>query len=150
MAIPENPITRKEHFLAKAAGESVNTPEPITREEMYLDAIASGSGGGGGADNRFVVTLTPTKPDYSGTTDKTYGEVYNAYISGKEIWARLVNRDAMCTFVEITGGNRVKLVAYVILDGENMLILAKINGTAGDKTNALYTTTIYQLTPMGG
>lgn len=47
MAIPENPITRKEHFLAKAAGESVNTPEPITREEMYLDAIASGSGGGG-------------------------------------------------------------------------------------------------------
>ena len=48
MAIPENPVTRKEHFLAKAAGESVNTPDPITREEMYLDAIASGSGGGGG------------------------------------------------------------------------------------------------------
>lgn len=39
--IPE-PITRKEHFLAKAAGEDVTTPTPITREEKFLDKIASG------------------------------------------------------------------------------------------------------------
>ena len=78
MAIPENPVTRKEHFLAKAAGESVNTPDPITREEMYLDAIASGSGGGGGGDNRFVVHCTPTAEDYSGTMDKTVSEMFNA------------------------------------------------------------------------
>lgn len=39
------PITRKEMFLAKAAGQDVETPEPITREEMFLSKI-NGSGGG--------------------------------------------------------------------------------------------------------
>lgn len=42
------PITRKEMFMAKAAGQSVNVPEPITREEKYLAAIAASGGGGGG------------------------------------------------------------------------------------------------------
>ena len=40
------PITRKELFLAKAAGMDVQTPEPITREETFLSKI---SGGGGSA-----------------------------------------------------------------------------------------------------
>lgn len=43
--LPE-PNTRKENFLASAAGIAVETPTPITREEMYLDAIAKGGGGG--------------------------------------------------------------------------------------------------------
>lgn len=47
------PITREEKYLAKAAGQSVEVPEPITRKEMFLDAVAKsggGSSGGGGAD----------------------------------------------------------------------------------------------------
>lgn len=46
------PITRKELFLAKAAGMDVKTPEPITREEMFLSRIIGGEDnpqGGGGA-----------------------------------------------------------------------------------------------------
>lgn len=39
------PITRKEMFLAKAAGQNVETPEPATREEMFLSKISGGSGG---------------------------------------------------------------------------------------------------------
>lgn len=46
------PITRKEMFLAKAAGQNVATPIPITREEMFLSKI----GGGGGADDIVVGT----------------------------------------------------------------------------------------------
>lgn len=38
------PITRKEMFMAKASRENVNTPEPITREEKYLDKIAKNGG----------------------------------------------------------------------------------------------------------
>lgn len=38
------PITRKEMFLAKAAGQDVETPEPITREEIFLSKIGGGSG----------------------------------------------------------------------------------------------------------
>lgn len=37
------PITRKELFMAKAAGENVNVPEPITREEKYLKYMADNS-----------------------------------------------------------------------------------------------------------
>lgn len=45
------PITRKEYFLAKAAGMDVETHEPITREEMFLSMISGGgTGGSGGAD----------------------------------------------------------------------------------------------------
>lgn len=36
------PETRKEKFLASAAGIAVEKPEPITREEMYLNEIGNG------------------------------------------------------------------------------------------------------------
>lgn len=46
--LPE-PKSRKEEFLAKAAGmDGVTLPEPASREEEYLNAIAEGGGGGGG------------------------------------------------------------------------------------------------------
>lgn len=45
--LPE-PKSRKESYLAKAAGMSVSVPEaPESREEQYLAAIADGGGGGG-------------------------------------------------------------------------------------------------------
>lgn len=43
----DKPITRKELFMAKAGGQDVKTPEPITREERFLDAIAKNGGGSG-------------------------------------------------------------------------------------------------------
>lgn len=48
MALPDNPITRKETYLAKIAGQEVQIPDvPITREEAYLNEIARNGGGGG-------------------------------------------------------------------------------------------------------
>ena len=38
------PQTRREQFFAKAAGEAATVPTPVTREEMYLNAIAEGAG----------------------------------------------------------------------------------------------------------
>lgn len=74
MALP-NPITRKEQYLAKAAGESVSIPEePHTREEMYLEKIAEGGGGGGGT----TVIANPSEEATDDLTklqigDKVYG-----------------------------------------------------------------------------
>lgn len=43
-----DPASRKEEFLAKAAGKSgIKLPEPASREEEYLNAIAKKGGGGG-------------------------------------------------------------------------------------------------------
>lgn len=39
-SIPDNPMSRKEMYLAKSAGAQIEVPEPSTREEMYLKAIA--------------------------------------------------------------------------------------------------------------
>ncbi len=42
------PITRKEHFLAKAAGDqNALDLEPMTREEWFISQIQGGGGGGG-------------------------------------------------------------------------------------------------------
>lgn len=90
----ETPITRKELYLAAAAGESVDLPEPITREEHYLKAIAEGGGGGGGdsytkaetdlllADKQDTYTADNTAwdatPTANSTKPVTSGGVYTA------------------------------------------------------------------------
>lgn len=52
-----NPITRKENFLARAAGNDGLVLEPITREEHFLQKIIdSGGGGGGGSSNAVLYT----------------------------------------------------------------------------------------------
>lgn len=43
-----NPITRKEMFLAAAAGQDIELPKPITRKEMFLAKIAEQANSGGG------------------------------------------------------------------------------------------------------
>lgn len=45
------PITRKEQFLAKLAGMEVETPVPITREEVFLAAAIDNGGGGASSWN---------------------------------------------------------------------------------------------------
>jgi hypothetical protein len=58
--LPE-PNTRRETFLASAAGMTVETPTPITREEIYLDAIAKG--GGISPDDAYTKEQTDTLLD---------------------------------------------------------------------------------------
>ena len=43
------PITREEHFMARAAGNPGLDLEPITRTEHFLKDIADSGGGGGGS-----------------------------------------------------------------------------------------------------
>ena len=64
MTLP-NPESRKEAYLAKASGMTVeNLPEPASREEQYLNAIAQGGGGGGTSDFDEL----QNRPKYNGVT----------------------------------------------------------------------------------
>lgn len=56
------PITRKEMFLAKAAGQNIETPTPITREEIFLSKI-SGGGGTSGATAYTVASVDKLPSD---------------------------------------------------------------------------------------
>lgn len=66
MNLPE-PITRKEIYLKAIAenggggggGGSVDLPEPVTREEIFLKAIADNGGGGGGTTDYEQLTNLP-------------------------------------------------------------------------------------------
>lgn len=63
--LPE-PASRKEQYLAKAAGMDVDElPTPASREEQYLNAIAEGGGGGGGTSNFNDLS---NRPKYNNTT----------------------------------------------------------------------------------
>lgn len=60
-----DPKSRKESYLAKAAGMDVEIPEkPESREEQYLNAIAEGGGGGGGTSDFNELS---NRPKYNGS-----------------------------------------------------------------------------------
>lgn len=54
------PESRKELYLAKAAGEDVTVPTPASREELFLNAIAEG---GGGSSINVVQTTGQSEAD---------------------------------------------------------------------------------------
>ena len=56
--------------------------------DLMTYALCKGNGGGG-SSNKFIVTLTPTSPDYSGTMDKTIAEINTAYEAGQQIWFKI-------------------------------------------------------------
>lgn len=79
-----NPVTRKETFLAAAGGQDVTTPTPITREEVFLDAIAK-SGGGSSGGGVLVVGITSDSQTNLYSCNKTAGEIWSAYAAGSNV-----------------------------------------------------------------
>ena len=83
--IPE-PITREEKYLAKAGGMDVETPEPITRREQYLDVIAEG----GGSSPTLITKSVTQNGTYSASDDSADGyssvsvDVANSYTASDE------------------------------------------------------------------
>lgn len=100
--------------------------------------------------NRFVVTLTPTSLDYSGTMDKTVAQINEAYEAGMEIWFDVVyngtHTSNPISSVYDGGLTYPSFNAYIILSVENALIFAATSQT-DDGTKQTYSTTIYSLTP---
>lgn len=76
MPIPDTPQTRQEQYLnAIATGDASGIPDtPQCRQEQYLDAIARNGGGGGGAGGGGVLVVH----DVEGTLDKTWQEIHDA------------------------------------------------------------------------
>lgn len=113
--LPE-PKSRKESYLAKAAGMSVTIPEePESREEQYLAAIAEGGGGGGGGTSNF--NDLSNRPKYNGsamtgdtniplapTVVQTTGTSTTSVMSQKAITDILGDVESQLSAINIGGG----------------------------------------------
>lgn len=102
---------------------------------------------------KFIVTLTPTALDYSGTMDKTVAEINAAYEAGQEIVFRVMTSatshvDVACTATWDDGSNTYPSYNGFILSSDNggTLIFA-YTGTTNDGTKQTYSTAVYSLTP---
>lgn len=82
-----NPITRKENFLARAAGDNGVELEPITREEHFLQKIIDSAGGGSATEKTLaqrgfitnastINVMLGTGPDYYFPISSSYGQDY--------------------------------------------------------------------------
>ena len=106
MAIPNTPVTREEVYLdAIATGDASGLPAyPVTREEMYLDAIAKG--GGGGSSGGVLVVHGDLQTN---ALDKTWQEISDANWSVLEYSAREGSRTLCPCYIVATNGS-----AYVV------------------------------------
>lgn len=121
----------------------MDTDKDFMYDEASGDWKEQPKKGGGGGDNRFIVTCTPTAQDYSGTMDKTVVEIFAAWNDGKEIYFYL---PGYATFPVAGISDNEVIYAYGVMIGNP----GKFIVLATDSLGTTYTTTIYQLTPMGG
>lgn len=121
-------------------GDTV-TAEKLNHMETGIDNAA----------NAFIVTLTPTALDYSGTMDKTVAEIDAAYQAGKEIIFRIYSSLTEFTDVKVSSVYKDTLTypsfnAYIILYLIGVLVFA-YTSTTDDGTKNTYSTVVYSLTP---
>lgn len=104
----------------------------------------------------FIVTLTPTAQDLSGTMDKTVAEINEAYEQGRKIVFRVYSSATVFNEVEVTivfkasatyPSFNAYLIATADYTGFDGIVFA-FTGRTDDGTKSTYSTNIYPLTPM--
>lgn len=101
-------------------------------------------------DSKFIVTLTPTSPDYSGTMDKTVAEINEAYEAGQEIWIKIIVPGMGYLMEMACIGNGDQESTYPSFNAKFIAagkLLYAISGYTNDGTKQTYSTNIYSLTP---
>ena len=103
----------------------------------------------------FVVTLTPTALDYSGTMDKTVAEIYTAYQAGKRILFKLITGENQYMDIFLNSVGKDSSADYPsfnvfisAFDGTNDMLVFAYTGTTSDGTHTTYSTRIYPTTPV--
>lgn len=100
--------------------------------------------------NRFVVTLTPTSADYSGTMDKTVSEINAAYNAGRDIWfdfqAQGKSISVPCRVASSNGTDEYMSFDCSVVDLNNNLMVYAWTGYTNDGTKATYSAVVYTLT----
>ena len=133
-------------------GSGSSLPSVTSSDNGKVLAVENGAWAASEQGKKFLVTLTPTALDYSGTMDKTVAEINAAYEAGMEIVFRTMlgaNEyiDANCTAVyRDSTYSYPSFNAIVINDTMNLFAYA-YTGVTDDGTTQTYSTALYSLTP---
>lgn len=118
--------------------------------DLMTYALCKGNGGDSGGDNRFIVTLTPTAQDYSGTMDKTVAEIRDAYNAGKDIVFKVLVGVTTYTAnanIYVDGNGNTGFIANLILTFLDMMIQADTGHPPQDQSSSIYyNVTAYSIT----
>lgn len=111
--------------------------------------LISNNGAWQAMDKKFIVTLTPTAADYSGTMDKTVAEINAAYEAGQEIVFRTMMSATQYMDVDCTARWHTDLTypsfnGFILSDGT---FIFAFTGATNDGTRQTYSTELYALTP---
>ena len=139
--------------LIKALGGSAGGALPPITAADNGKVLTANSGVWGAQEpigKKFIVTLTPTAEDYSGTMDKTVAEIDAAYEAGQEIVFMIDNgyEGFSFTVTQIEKGidEYPRFHAFCIFT--ELLIEAYNEYTDSEHgTSTKYSTAIYTLTP---
>lgn len=137
-------------------GSTARVTGQIGDEYIYTPQgwIKISSGGVGGEP--FIITLTPTALDFSGTMDKTSEEITAAYKAGKRIRFFVPSMDSALfdatqyaeTYDDGTGELTFVAVEGNVLYVDNHALVAVITQPSlNDDDLPYYNTTVYALTP---
>ena len=139
--------------LIKAFGGSGSSLPPVSSSDNgKVLAVEDGAWAASEQGKKFIVTLTPTALDYSGTMDKTVAEINAAYEAGMEIWFKVSLSatdyfEGALTAVRHFGSYSYDdYIGNIVLPSEGMLITVETLGT-NDGTKQTYSTHVYSLTP---
>lgn len=126
-----------------ASGDTV-TSSALNNMETGIDNAA----------NPFIVTLTPTAQDFSGTMDKTVAEIYAAIQAGRRVIYRIYTSQTEYTDAEVTmtytrtDYTYPSINAFILTDTPFDALIEAYTSVTSDGTKNTYSTVIYSLTPM--
>ena len=139
--------------LIKAFGGSGSSLPPVSSSDNgKVLAVEDGAWAASEQGKKFIVTLTPTSPDYSGTMDKTVAEINAAYEAGMEIVFRVTTSANEYNDLHVNALYHGETSAYpsieatLVSSGANMFVNV-YTGTTNDGTKQTYSTALYSLTP---
>lgn len=137
----------QEIALIKALGGGSSLP-PVTASDNGSELIVKG-GEWAKQQKKFLVTLTPTSLDYSGTMDKTVAEINAAYEAGQEIWFRLPVDALSSVDIPVSSVYRNTNADYFGMGwsgvANGMYVAFGFEYLEGSSNE--YSTTVYSLTP---
>lgn len=134
--------------MAGKGGGGGGSPLPPVTPSDNGKVLAVKDGAWAAQQKKFIVTLTPTALDYSGTMDKTVAEINAAYEAGMEIVFRIFASatfyyDIVATVSSFGASDDAKRFSGFGILSDN---LVQIITPVGEE-NTYYGTYVYSLTP---